>query len=179
MRRVLVLAFAVAALAVAASAFAAPITKQNGRDPAFADFTSICGVAGYIDYGLCQGSASRFADVRGRINAVQAKQGVWNLGLSFSHLEPGSIYRLWGNRSGTAPSARDISGFFIIGSTAADPSGAAKFSYQTTDPTNLGFDLNVLPTPDTYNGITIVTSYWSSQWLQVLGVDGTLFTPTP
>jgi hypothetical protein len=178
MRRALGIVVVLAALAGAATAVAAPIIKQNGSDPVFKDFTSICAVPGYIDFGMCQGSASRFADVKGRINAIQPKPGVWNLGLSFSHLEPGSAYRLWGNRRGAVPVAGDIRGFFIVGSAVADATGAARFSYQTTDPTNLGFDLNRLPTPDSYNGTTIVTSYWSSQWLQVLDVDGTLFTPT-
>jgi len=46
----------------------------------------------------------------------------------------------------------------------------------TTSPTNLGFDLNFLATPDTQNGITVVTTYWSTQWLQVKS-GGLLYVP--
>lgn len=48
----------------------------------------------------------------------------------------------------------------------------AKFDYETTSPTNLGFDLNT-----TGDNVTIVTSWWSSQWLQILDSTGTLFVP--
>jgi hypothetical protein len=50
------------------------------------------------------------------------------------------------------------------------------FDYQTTNPTNLGFDLNVLSNPNDVNGITLVTSYWSNQWLQVK-TGGLLYVP--
>lgn len=177
MSRLTTIAAAVLFLTVGAAA-AAPITKQNGKNPVFKDFTSICAVSGYASYGLCNGSTTRFTDVRGKVNAVQAKSEVWNLGVSFSHLTPGALYRLWGNRVGATPVQGDISGFFPIGTATALDDGTAKFSYQTDDPTNLGFDLNILPTPDTWNGITIVTSYWSEQWLQVLNPDGSLYVPS-
>ncbi len=55
--------------------------------------------------------------------------------------------------------------------------GTAKFSYQTSSPSNLGFDLNILRDPDDFHGVTLVTSYWSEQALQVLNPDGTLYAP--
>jgi hypothetical protein len=160
------------------SAFGGPITKQNGSSPVFKDFTSICSVAGYLNYGNCNGSSSTYSEVTGRINAIQAKGDRWNLGVSFTHLEPGAVYRLWGNRRGETPVAGDIGGFFIVGTATAALDGTARFSYQTSDPTNLGFDLNILPTPWTVNGITLVTSYWSTQWIQVLNADGSLYVPS-
>lgn len=177
MRRLLITAVLVAALAAAAIAGAEPITKQNGSSPVFKDFTSICAVPGYAVYGMCDGDKKTFADVTGRVNAVQPKPGVWNLGLSFTHLQPGALYRLWGNRTGTTPVAGEISGFFVVGTVTAALDGTARFSYQTADPTKLGFDLNFLSSAAQLNGTTIVTSYWSSQWLQVLNADGTLFVP--
>jgi hypothetical protein len=87
------------------------------------------------------------------MNAVQAKQGRYNLDFSFTHLTPGTTYRLWGNNGS----------WFSIGAAVADTTGAAKFSYQTTSPSGLGFDLNY----DDPN-ITVVTSYWSGQ---VLGTN--------
>jgi len=53
-----------------------------------------------------------------------------------------------------------MGGFFAIGASDADAKGTAKFAYQTTNPTNLGFDLNT-----TDSNYTVVTSWWSSQWL--------------
>jgi len=179
MKRFLIATALLAALASAAVAAAAPITKQNGSAPLFKDFTSICGVPGYVNYGLCNGSSTTFTDVTGRINAVQPKPDIWNLGFTFTHLQPGALYRLWGNRQGTTPVAGEISGFFIIGTVTAALDGTARFSYQTSSPTNLGFDLNFLSSPDVYNGTTLVTSYWSSQWIQVLNPDGTLYVPKP
>src|SRR4029453_4447657 len=73
----LVLAGAAAATAIGVApppSAAGPITKQNGQKPAFNAFTSICAVPGYADYGLCGGDATRFTDVKGKVNAVQAKQ---------------------------------------------------------------------------------------------------------
>ena len=58
---------------------AAPLTKQNGRDPAFSSFTPICAMAAFLNYGDCNGDAAMFANVSGRINAVQPKPGRWNL----------------------------------------------------------------------------------------------------
>ena len=52
------------------------------------------------------------------------------------------------------------------------PGRHGNFDYQTTSPTNLGFDLNT-----TGDNVTIVTSWWSSQWLQILDSTGTLFVP--
>jgi hypothetical protein len=175
MKRMSLILALVAALVLAAGSFGGPGTKQNGSNPLFTDFTSICAVPGYLFYGMCNGSATTFTNVTGRINAMQPKPGIWNLGFSFGHLTPGAQYRLWGNQLGATPVAGDISGFFIIGTGTADSSGNLKFSYQTTNPTNLGFDLNFLPLPDTYNGTTIVTSYWSQQWVEVLNADGTLY----
>lgn len=178
MRRVLIAAALIAALASAAVAGAGPISKQNGSTPLFKDFTSICAVPGYAFYGFCDGSTTKFADVTGRINAVQPKAGVWNLGVSFTHLQPGALYRLWGNRQGSTPLAGEISGFFVADTALAGLDGTVRFSYQTTNPTNLGFDLNFLASPDQFNGTTIATSYWSTQWIQVLNADGTLYVPT-
>jgi len=150
-----------------------PVTKQNGSTPAFNNFTSICAVAGYANYGNCGGDTTTYGHVTGRINAVQAKRGAWNLGLSFTNLEPGASYKLWGNRTGATPSPGVIDGFFEIATVVAAPDGTARFSYQTTDPSNLGFDLNILP-----GNITVVTSYWSNQTIQVLNPDGTLYIPS-
>jgi len=154
-----------------------PITQQNGKTPAFKDFTSICAVPGYVNYGNCNGDPTTYTDVTGRINAVQAKAGIWNLGFSFTHLEPGLTYKLWGNRTGSTPVPGDIDGFFVIGTAVAALDGTVRFSYRTSDVSNLGFDLNVLADAWETNGITVVTSYWSSQALQVLNPDGTLYVP--
>ena len=62
--------------------------------------------------------------------------------------------------------------------TVAALDGTAKFSYQTNDPKYLGFDLNILDDLSQRSGITVVTSYWSEQALQVLNADGTLYVPT-
>jgi hypothetical protein len=169
---------AAACLAVAPAALTkdGPITKQNGSTPLFADFTSICSVPGYQSYGNCGGSTETYSGVRGRINAVQAKLGVWNLGVSFSGLEPGATYRLWGNRSASAPTPGVIDAFFIAGTVVASLDGKAEFSVRTSEVTNLGFDLNVLQA-DEFRGTTVVTSYWSSQTIQVLNEDGALYIP--
>jgi hypothetical protein len=152
-----------------------PITKQNGSTPVFNTFTSICAVAGYANYGNCNGDTTKYTNVTGRINAVQAKVGVWNLGLSFANLEPGASYKLWGNRTTAVPWT--IAGFFPIATVVAAPDGTARFSYQTADPSGLGFDLNILEGPSDFYGITVVTSYWSNQAIQVLNPDGTLYVP--
>jgi len=164
----------------AATAFAGgPTTKQNGGTPLFKDFTSICQVSGYLFYGNCNGSATTYTEITGRINAIQAKDGRWNLGFTFTHLQPGALYRLWGNQDGAPPSPGVIDGFFIVGTGTAALDGTLRFSYQTTNPTNLGFDLNILAFPEQLNGTTVVTSYWSSQWIEVLNPDGTLYIPSP
>src|SRR4029079_15017062 len=92
--------------------------------------------------GYCNGDAETFANVSGRINAVQAKPGRWNLELTFAHLRPGVAYTLWGNQTGATPVPGVVFGFFAIGTSLADAGGTATFDYQTTNPSNLGFDLN-------------------------------------
>jgi hypothetical protein len=179
MKTILALATMIGAAALAAVPVgAAPITKQNGGAPVFQDFTSICAVPGYVNYGLCGGVARTFTNVKGKVNAVQPKAGRWNLGLSFSGLAPGATYRLWGNQDGATPAPGVIGGFFVIATGVADLSGNINFSYQTSNPDNLGFDLNILSEPWMYNGITIVTSYWSQQAIKVLNADGTLYVPS-
>jgi hypothetical protein len=163
--------FAAAGIAAAAATGGAPITKQNGTTPLFKDFTSICAVPGYLFYGNCNGDATKYIEITGRINAVQAKTGRWNLGFTFTNLEPGVLYRLWGNQTGVTPVPYNL-GFFEIGQGVAGTDGALRFSYQTSDPSNLGFDLNIR-----WGDITVVTSYWSQQWIQVLNPDGTLYVP--
>jgi hypothetical protein len=181
MKRLVFTAVLVATLAVGVSAAAAggPITKQNGSSPLFTDFTSICAVPGFATYGFCAGDTTRFTDVTGRINAIQAKPGRWNLGISFAHLVPGATYELWGNQSGATPVPGVVAGFFSVGRGVAGFDGTLKFSYQTTNPTDLGFDLNVVHVPPIQNvgNITIVTSWWSSQAIQVMNPDGTLYVP--
>jgi hypothetical protein len=156
----LVLLFTIAAAAVgASSSLAKPITKQNGSSPAFAGFTSICAVSGYASYGHCRGDVTTYTNITGRINAVQAKAGRYNLGFTFTSLTPGVTYTLWGNNGS----------FFAIASVIADTFGVARFSYQTTSPVGLGFDLNFADP-----NITVVTSYWSGQLL-AMNPDGTLY----
>jgi hypothetical protein len=174
----LVLALAASWASSAAAAKKEPVTKQTGKTPVFKDFTSICAVPGYLDYGNCNGDPTTYGRVRGRIAAVQPKPGVWNLRIRFRHLEPGAKYRLWGNRS-TPPVAGDNSGFFLIGTAFADVAGKVRFEYKTTQPANLGFDLNILADAWETNGVTVVTSYWSEQALQVRNPDGSLYVPTP
>lgn len=170
MSKVLALALAVAAIS-AATAGAAPLTKQNGKTPVLSSFTPICAMPAYINYGYCGGNAKTFSGVGGRVDAVQPKPGSWNLELTFSRLRPGVSYTLWGNQSGVAPiPGTFMGGFFAIGTSLADASGTAKFSYRTTNPTNLGFDLNT-----TDPNYTVVTSWWSSQWLQILDSSGMLY----
>jgi hypothetical protein len=175
MKNVLRAAGLLAAFAMigASAASAAPITKQNGTNPLFKDFTSICAVSGYVNYGNCGGDPTKYTNVTGRINAVQAKTGRWNLGFTFTGLEPGVLYRLWGNQTGGTPVPYNT-GFFQIGDGTAGLDGTLHFSYQTTDPSNLGFDLNIR-----WGDITVVTSYWSQQYIQVMNPDGTLYTPAP
>jgi opacity protein-like surface antigen len=171
MKKTLLLALLFVAFS-AAGASAAPVTKQNGRNAVFSSFTPICSMPAFVNYGYCNGNAGTFADVAGRIDAVQAKAGRWNLSLTFTHLSPGVSYTLWGNRSGATPTPGSVSGFFVAGTSIADAAGTANFDYQTTSPTNLGFDLNT-----TGDNVTIVTSWWSSQWLHIFDSTGTLFVP--
>ena len=179
-RSILVLIVVLATAFGAASAAAGPITKQNGNAPVFKDFTSICTVPGYVNFGWCGGDATKFTNITGKVNAVQPKVGRWNLGISFKGVMPGWTYRLWGNRDGATPSPGVIGGFFIIGDAVADASGNLNYAYQTDSPNNLGFDLNILVDPWwSYHGITLVTSYWSQQAIKVLNADGTLYVPRP
>jgi hypothetical protein len=174
---ILTVAAAFAAGATASATHAAgPITKQNGSNPAFTSFTSIWRLPCFLLYGDCGGNAATFDSVTGRIDVVQAKAGIWNLTLSFNHLQPGGIYRLWGNRSGISPVPGNADGFFPIDIRTASFAGAVNFDYQTTSPANLAFDLNILANGNTGSGNTLVTSYWSSQWLQV-AAGGLLYAP--
>jgi hypothetical protein len=161
----LAVAAAVLALAVvAAPSKAGPITKQNGAKPAFNAFTSICSVRGYADYGYCGGDATMFTQVKGKMNAIQAKQGRYNLDFSFTNLAPGVEYRLWTTRDTLFGH-----GIYLeVGRAFADTSGNASFRLQTTEPAGLGFDLNTVDP-----NITIVTSWWSGQYL-VVNADGTI-----
>ena len=170
--KILAVGIAIAA-ASSATASAAPLTKQNGKTPVLSSFTPICAMPAYLNYGYCNGNANTFSDVGGRINAVQPKPSVWNLDLTFTHLRPGVSYTLWGNRSSLTPvPGTFMGGFFAIGNSVADVGGTTKFSYQTNNPTNLGFDLNT-----TDPNYTVVTSWWSSEWLQILNSSGALYVP--
>jgi hypothetical protein len=176
--RAILAAALLALLAVpAASPGSGPVTKQNGSSALFTGFTPICAVAGFASYGNCGGSTATYAGVRGRIDAVQPKPGRWNLGVSFSGLEPGRAYQLWGNQRPDEPVPGVVVGWFGIAVGVADEGGRLSFAYQTTDPSYLGFDLNVLSDPSEVGGITVTTSYWSNQRIQVLDASGTLYVP--
>jgi hypothetical protein len=154
----------VAALVLAGSAQAGgPVTKQNGQKPAISAFTPICAVPGYANYGFCGGQTTTFSGVSGRMNAIQAKPGRYNLDFSFSGLRPGVEYRLW--------STRDAVSWSEVGRAFANDQGSVEFSLQTTSPGGLGFDLNTIAEGD----ITIVTSWWSGQKL-VVNADTSLST---
>jgi hypothetical protein len=135
-----------------------PSTKQNGSNPVAVTFTSICAVSGYANYGECNGDVTKFTDVTSKVNAIQAKQGRYNLGLSFGGLEAATSYTLFG-QSGS---------FFVIGTAVSDLTGHVSFSYQTTNPTGLAFDLNK------NFSTTVVTTYWSNQPLGVIDGLGSL-----
>ena len=162
-RNVIRISVLAAACVFAAAALAGPVTKQNGKSPAFTGFTSICTLPQYLFYGFCDGDATKFTNVAGKMDAVQSKLGRYDLNFSFTNLAPGATYRLWGNNGS----------FFVIGTAIADASGGVKFGYQTTSPAGLGFDLNQLRGDWDVNGITLVTSYWSNQLLSV-NPDGTI-----
>jgi hypothetical protein len=149
---------AVAALSVVGLGQAAPITKQNGSSPVL-QFRSICALSTYVNYGFCGGDPNKFADVEGKLNAVQPKLGQYNLDFSFKNLTPGVEYRLWSN---------DGAGWVAVGQAFADESGAVSYKLQTENPNGLGFDLNTVS-----GNITIMTSWWSSQQL-VKKADGML-----
>jgi hypothetical protein len=161
-RRSIHISVIVAALVFAAAAFGAPVTKQNGKS-SLTPFTSICTLPQYLVYGFCDGDATAFTNVKGKLDAVQSKPGRYDLNFTFTNLTPGGVYRLWGNNGS----------FFVVGTAVADLSGSAKYTYQTTSPAGLGFDLNVVRADWDVNGITIVTSYWSNQLLSVKS-DSTL-----
>jgi hypothetical protein len=168
MKNVITVALVIAAIATTGAPAVAggPITKQNGKTPVFTSFTSICSVPGFAGYGYCSGGTSAFPAVGGRIDAVQPKLGVWSLDVSFTNLQPGQSYTLWGNQTAAPPVPGVIVGFFAIGTAVAGLDGTVAFRFQTTAPQYLGFDLNL-------EGFTVVTSYWSNQRLQV-NPDGTL-----
>ena len=168
------LALVSSAILAAPAAVGGPITKQNGDTPVLSSFTSICTIPFYVSYGFCGGNPQAFTDVTGRINAVQPKVGVWNLDLSFGGLVPGVTYRLYGNQNPAVPvPGQGLQFFFAITTGVAGADGKLTLKYQTTNPANLGFDLNRVVEGTDY---TIVTSYWSNQRLQVKP-DGTLYVP--
>jgi hypothetical protein len=173
-KHIIVLAAVLAALGTAATAVAAPATKQNGTAPAFAKFTSICAVTNpdESNYGECNGDTTAFTNVTGKVNAVQAKPGIYNLGISFSGLVAGESYKLWGYHSSNP------SDYFLIGTGTADASGALQFSYQYTASAGdkIAFDLNHLQVGNDNGGYgyTIVTSFFSDQLLTVDPVTGLL-----
>ncbi len=75
------------------------------------------------------------------MNAVQPKQGRYNLDFSFTNLTPGVEYRLWATRD-----AFPFHGTYLeVGRAVADASGNASYKLQTTEPGGLGFDLNTVP----------------------------------
>ena len=98
MKRALLLAV-ISALSIAGAAQAkgGPVTKQNGSAPVLS-FTSICSVPGLRGLRPCGGDVKKFADVGGKLNAVQPKPGRYNLDFAFSKLTPGVEYRLWSTR---------------------------------------------------------------------------------
>ena len=162
MKRVLLLAV-ISALSIAGAAQAkgGPVTKQNGSAPVLS-FTSICSVPRPTrTTAICGGDVTKFTDVDGKLNAVQAKRGRYNLDFAFSNLTPGVEYRLWSTRSGTA--------WVEVGRMFADAVRIrARTSFRRTSPSGLGFDLNTIS-----GDITIVTSWWSDQQLSV-NPDGSL-----
>ena len=149
-------------IAVPASQAGGPVTKQNGKSPAIEAFTSICAVSGYANYGLCAGDTAKFKNIKGKLNAIQAKPGRYNLEFEFGNLTPGVEYRLWSTRDGVS--------FSEVGRMVASDSGGAAYKLQTESPGGLGFDLNTIQ-----GDITIVTSWWSGQRL-VVNADTTLST---
>jgi hypothetical protein len=155
--------FAATVMLVPASQAAGPITKQNGKSPAIEAFTSICAVAGYANYGFCAGDTRRFTNVKGKMNAIQAKPGRYNLEFEFSNLTPGVAYRLWSTSDGRS--------FTEVGRMVASAAGQVAYKLQTDSPGGLGFDLNTINEGD----ITVVTSWWSGQKL-VVNADSSLST---
>jgi hypothetical protein len=161
MKRTLLSVLVATAILVPASQ-AGPITKQNGKSPAIEAFTSICAVSGYANFGFCAGDTTKFTNVKGKMNAVQAKPGRYNLEFEFGNLTPGVEYRLWSTRDGAS--------FAEVGRVIANASGSVAYKLQTEAPGGLGFDLNTVQ-----GDVTIVTSWWSGQKL-VVNPDSTLST---
>jgi hypothetical protein len=161
-RRIFGISVVVAALVFSAVAFAGPVTKQNGKS-GLAPFASICTLPQYLFYGFCDGDAAAFTNVSGKLDVVQSKPGRYDLNFTFTNLTPGGVYRLWGNNGS----------FFVVATAVADLSGSAKYTYQTTSPAGLGFDLNSIRGDWDVNGVTIVTTYWTNHLLGV-NSDGTL-----
>ena len=153
-------AIACAAVVVQAASAGGPVTKQNWKSPAIEAFTSICAVPGYANYGLCGGSTATFKDVRGKMNAIQAKPGRYNLEFEFRNLTPGVEYRLWSTTNGA--------NFTEVGRMVASDAGSVSYQLQTDAPGGLGFDLNTIQ-----GDITVVTTWWSGQRL-VVNPDTTL-----
>ena len=142
------------------AASAAPVSKQNGS-LGLTPFSTVCGPM--PGYGLCNGDPTTFSTVTGKIDAVQAKAGRYNMGFSFTGLQPGATYRLWENLNGS---------FTPLGDLVADSTGKGQFSWQyfAQPGDKLGFDLNVDPTNG--YGTTVVTSYWTGAVLSPSGPDG-------
>ena len=150
---------------------AATASSQDPPKPVLT-FTSICAVPGYVDFGFCNGNPATFSNVNGTVGQSQARRGHWVIRLTFTGLTTGASYRLWGNRDGLAIPGK-IDGFFPIATGRALFGGVLWFDVDTTNPENLAFDLNQLTSPSDTNGTTIVTSYWSKQFLHV-NADQTL-----
>ena len=167
MKRVVLIATLVATISFVGSSYAGgPVTKQNGSEPVISSFTPICAVAGYADYGLCGGDVTKFGDIGGKMNAVQPKQGTYNLAFSFTNLTPGVEYRLLATRD-----AVPFGGSWLeIGRSFADETGALSFKLTTEAPGGLGFDLNRVA-----GDVTLVTTWWSGQHL-VVNPDSSLST---
>jgi hypothetical protein len=162
LKRILLSVVAATAVLVPASQAAGPITKQNGKSPAIEAFTSICAVAGYANYGFCAGDTKNFTNVKGKMNAIQAKPGRYNLEFEFGNLTPGVEYRLWSTSDGRS--------FTEVGRMVASATGEVAYKLQTESPGGLGFDLNTVSAD-----VTIMTSWWSGQKL-VVNPDTTLGT---
>jgi hypothetical protein len=164
MRSALTAVAIVATLTLVGSAQAAgPVTKQNGSSPVL-NFTPICAVTGYADYGLCGGVTSTFSGVGGKLNAIQPRLGTYNFEFLFSGLTPATEYKLLATLD-----AVPFGGTWVeVGRSVADAAGNVTFSMVTTSPVGLGFDLNRVA-----GDITITTSWWSGQKL-VKNADTTL-----
>lgn len=146
--------------ALAGTASAAPVSKQNGQS-ALQPFSSVC--SPLPTYAYCATDPTLYSTAAGKIDAVQAKAGRYNMGFTFTGLQAGSTYRVWENLNGA---------FTMLGDVVADDYGRATFAWQYFAQAGdaLGFDLNIDPT-DGY-GTTVVTSYWSGATLTSCGDEG-------